>query len=67
VERFEVDGVRLPRVVELTARQLADTDVVVVHTDHSAYDWPAIVDDAPLLFDTRNATAGLTDPKIRRL
>jgi UDP-N-acetyl-D-glucosamine dehydrogenase len=67
VERFEVDGVPLPRVTELTAQELADTDVVVVHTDHSAYDWPAIVDDAPLLFDSRNATAGLTDLKIRRL
>jgi len=67
VERFEVDGVPLQRVTELTAEELADTDVVVVHTDHSTYDWPAIVDDAPLLFDTRNATAGLTDRKIHRL
>jgi UDP-N-acetyl-D-glucosamine dehydrogenase len=40
---------------------------VVIHTDHSAYDWPAIVRDAPLVFDTRNATAGITDPRVRRL
>lgn len=67
VERFEVDGVPLPRVAELTAEELGSMDLVVVHTDHSAYDWPAIVDEAPLLFDTRNATAGLIDPKISRL
>jgi UDP-N-acetyl-D-glucosamine dehydrogenase len=67
VERFEVDGVPLPRLAELSAEELGRMDVVVVHTDHSAYDWPAIVDDAPLLFDTRNATAGMSDPKITRL
>lgn len=41
--------------------------VSLVHTDHSAYDWPAVFVDAPLVFDTRNATAGIRDPKIRRL
>ena len=67
VDRFEVDGVALPEVGSLSARALAATDLVVIHTDHSAYDWPAIVRDAPLVFDTRNATAGITDPRIRRL
>jgi UDP-N-acetyl-D-glucosamine dehydrogenase len=65
--RFEVDGVPLPRVTELSAEALEAVDLVVVHTDHSAYDWPAIVGDAPLVFDTRNATAGISDPRIRRL
>jgi UDP-N-acetyl-D-glucosamine dehydrogenase len=67
VERFEVDGVSLPRVAELSANELGGMDVVVVHTDHSGYDWQAAVDHAPLVFDTRNATAGLSDPKISRL
>jgi pimeloyl-ACP methyl ester carboxylesterase len=56
------NGQELPWVPE-QMRQL----VSLVHTDHSAYDWPAVVADAPLVFDTRNATAGIRDPKIRRL
>jgi UDP-N-acetyl-D-mannosaminuronate dehydrogenase len=29
---------------------------VVIVTDHSAYDWPAIYDAAPLVVDTRNVS-----------
>jgi UDP-N-acetyl-D-mannosaminuronate dehydrogenase/intein/homing endonuclease len=42
----------------LTEEFLARQDCVVVVTDHSAYEWPWIVRHAPLLIDTRNATAG---------
>jgi UDP-N-acetyl-D-glucosamine dehydrogenase len=42
----------------LTEEFLAGQDCVVVVTDHSAYDWPWVVRHAPLLVDTRNATAG---------
>ena len=31
---------------------------VLIVTDHSAYDWPFIVQHAPLVIDTRNATKG---------
>jgi UDP-N-acetyl-D-glucosamine dehydrogenase len=37
----------------------AEYDVVLVLTAHAGYDWPAIVREAPLVIDTRNATAGI--------
>ena len=42
--------------VELTAHNLAAYDCVVIATDHSSYDYAAIVESAPLVVDTRNAT-----------
>jgi UDP-N-acetyl-D-glucosamine dehydrogenase len=41
---------------DLTAALLAAQDAVVVVTDHSVYDWPWVVEHAPLVIDTRNAT-----------
>jgi UDP-N-acetyl-D-glucosamine dehydrogenase len=45
----------------LTPEFLAAQDCVVIVTDHSAYDFEEIVRHAPLIVDTRNATAGI-DP-----
>jgi UDP-N-acetyl-D-glucosamine dehydrogenase len=42
----------------LTEDFLAAQDCLVVVTDHSEYDFPWIVRHAPLVVDTRNATAG---------
>lgn len=42
--------------VELTPQALASYDAVLIATDHSSYDYQAIVDAAPLVVDTRNAT-----------
>jgi UDP-N-acetyl-D-glucosamine dehydrogenase len=42
----------------LSERFLAQLDCVVVVTDHSSYDYDWIVAHAPLVVDTRNATAG---------
>nr|WP_261771601.1 nucleotide sugar dehydrogenase [Paenibacillus xylanexedens] len=33
-------------------------DLVIITTDHSAFDYQEMADHAPLIFDTRNATAG---------
>lgn len=41
-------------------------DCVLVVTDHSVYDWRRIVDEANLVVDTRNATAGIASPKVVR-
>ncbi len=40
----------------LSPGTLASQDCVVVVTDHSAYEWPWIVQHSPLVVDTRNAT-----------
>ncbi len=41
-------------------------DCVLIATDHSDYDYPAIVRDAQLVIDTRNATKGLESNNIVR-
>jgi len=43
---------------------LGQYDCVLIVTDHSTYDYPRIVRDAPLVVDTRNATKGIDSPKI---
>ncbi|MGH7226502.1 MAG: nucleotide sugar dehydrogenase, partial [Gemmataceae bacterium] len=44
---------------------LAEQDCVLIVTDHSAYDWDLIVENAPLVVDTRNATAECRSPRAR--
>jgi UDP-N-acetyl-D-glucosamine dehydrogenase len=45
---------------------LGQYDCVAIITDHSDYDYRKIVDEAQLVIDTRNATAGICSPKIVR-
>jgi UDP-N-acetyl-D-glucosamine dehydrogenase len=42
--------------VPLNAQTLPKYDAVIIATDHSSYDYAAIVDAAKLVIDTRNAT-----------
>jgi UDP-N-acetyl-D-glucosamine dehydrogenase len=56
VPTLTLDGVRLDSVA---AVRPAEHDVVLVLTAHAGYDWPAIVREATLVIDTRNATGGL--------
>jgi UDP-N-acetyl-D-glucosamine dehydrogenase len=46
----------IARAPAVTAETLAQADCVVVATDHSAYDWDAVVKNARLVVDSRNAT-----------
>ncbi|MBI3404787.1 MAG: nucleotide sugar dehydrogenase [Acidobacteria bacterium] len=41
-------------------------DCVAIITDHSDYDYSTIVHEAQLVVDTRNATRGISSPKIVR-
>lgn len=45
---------------------LKQYDCLIIVTDHSSYDYAAIVEEANLVIDTRNATKGLQTPKIVR-
>jgi UDP-N-acetyl-D-glucosamine dehydrogenase len=45
--------------VAFSDAELARADAVVIITDHSSIDYQRVVDLAPLVVDTRNATAGL--------
>ena len=44
------------RSVDLKPDRLASYDCVIIATDHSSYDYDAIVQNAKLVVDTRNAT-----------
>ncbi len=45
---------------------LEQYDAVMIVTDHSSYNYRAIVEHAQLVIDTRNATKGIDSPKIVR-
>ncbi|MFM8251426.1 MAG: nucleotide sugar dehydrogenase [Planctomycetota bacterium] len=53
---------------ELTAEFLASQDCVLIVTDHSKFDYSFIVQHAPLIVDTRNATVNVQQgrEKIRK-
>ena len=46
--------------------RLPSYDAVVIVTDHSSYDYQAIVEQAQMVIDTRNATRGIQSEKIFR-
>jgi len=45
----------------------AEADCVVVVTDHASFDYGAIVENARLIVDTRNALKNHASPKVVRL
>ena len=47
----------------LTADLLRKSDLVIITTDHSNYDYDLICNQAKLVFDTRNATRGVKEPQ----
>ncbi len=51
----------------IDAAFLAARDLVIIVTDHSAFDYAALVARAPLVLDTRNATASLPRANVRKL
>jgi UDP-N-acetyl-D-glucosamine dehydrogenase len=46
--------------------EISKYDCVVIITDHSDYDYAAIVREAQLVVDTRNATSSIDSPKVVR-
>ncbi len=64
--RMRHHSIRL-RSEPLTPEYLAVQDCVVIVTDHSCYRYDWIVRHAPLVVDTRNATAGLSPDLLRNV
>jgi UDP-N-acetyl-D-glucosamine dehydrogenase len=52
---------------EALAPMAAAADCVVIVTDHTAFDYAALVEHARLIVDTRNALKGVASDKIVRL
>ena len=64
VPSLQVDGIDL-RSCDL--HTVASADCVVITTDHSAFEYPKIAQQAKLIVDTRNALKGIDSDKIVRL
>ena len=56
VSEFKHDLFEL-KSVELTEQNLNKIDIALIVTHHSGYDYDFIVKNAPMIFDSRNATA----------
>ena len=65
VAKLEVDGIGL--CSEPAEQASREADCVVIITDHSSFDYPAMVASSRLIVDTRNALRGISSPKIVRL
>jgi UDP-N-acetyl-D-glucosamine dehydrogenase len=68
VPEVDLDGTVL-KAQDLTDDLIAGSDMVVIVTDHAAVDTARVVARAQRVFDTRNATRGISEgrEKIRRL
>src|SRR5262249_46152335 len=53
-------------MARVEVKDLGKYDCVMIVTDHSDYDYPAIVREARLVVDTRNATRGIVSSNIVR-
>jgi len=68
IPTLKYDGGKLTSAPDLLAA-VGEADCVVIITDHSNYDYPAIIEIAKLVVDTRNALGelGKDSPKVIRL
>jgi len=64
VPSVKIEGTLLKALPQESA---ADSDCTVIVTDHAAFDYRALVNQAPLIVDTRNALKGIVSPRIVRL
>jgi UDP-N-acetyl-D-glucosamine dehydrogenase len=54
IPQFKI-GDRIYKTVELTDELITEADLVLITTDHSAFDFEQIANQAKVIFDTRNA------------
>jgi UDP-N-acetyl-D-glucosamine dehydrogenase len=68
VPKLRGEGI-LPNDMEAVdpSKAAAESDCVVIVTDHKAFDYAAVIERAPLIVDTRNALKGHRSKKIVRL
>jgi UDP-N-acetyl-D-glucosamine dehydrogenase len=62
-----VDSIRIDGAELKSSDAANEADCVVIVTDHKVFDYAALVNDAQLIVDTRNALKNYQSPKIVRL
>lgn len=65
IPSLQLDGLQLTS--ENLNESAAEADCVVIVTDHKAFDFAALVENAKLIVDTRNALKGFDSSNILRL
>ncbi len=66
VPSIQVEGHRM-EALPLTPAMLASCDVAMIITNHTSFDYAEIIRNAPLVYDTRNATEGMKAKNLVRL
>jgi UDP-N-acetyl-D-glucosamine dehydrogenase len=66
VPLLQVDGQKM-QSLPAGREVLAACDIAIIITNHTSFDYVDIVRNAPLIFDTRNATAGMKAKNLVRL
>jgi len=65
VPHINADGTEM-KAIDVDAG-VSNADCVVIVTDHKKFDYPALVKNAKLVVDTRNALKDIQSDKIVRL
>ena len=60
----EYDGWEMDSVADMM-KAVKESDAVIIVTNHKAYDYPAILDAATFVFDTRNALGKLAKDNLK--
>ena len=66
VRSINIEGHKI-EAVPASREVLSSSDLAIIITDHTAFDYVEIVRNAPLVFDTRNATDGIKAKNLVRL
>jgi len=66
VPSLQVEGQKMASMA-LSRETLASCDIAIIVTNHTSFDYAEIVRNAPLVFDTRNATDGMKAENLVRL
>ena len=66
VPSLQVEGQKMASMA-LNREVLASCDIAIIITNHTSFDYVEIVRNAPLVFDTRNATDGMKAKNLVRL
>ena len=67
VSRVSIDGTEYPCIDQPDAKILKKADAVLILTDHAAFDYKLIAENADIIVDTRNALKGIRKRKVFKL
>lgn len=66
IPEFICEGERYKSLKELTEKEVKDKDIIIITTDHSKINYKTILNNAKIIFDTRNVI-GENSKKLEKL